>query len=139
MAWQLVTIKVLGRLKASKEGVKTYPAAMGFAFAAGTTDGPGAFDFKQGVDKLVRNLLKQPNQEQIDCQHPKPIMLDTGEMKELYNWAVEFTIMAGRRLRDPVETMLSTGNKGNGIHIVIAGLTNKYSQYINTFEEYEVQ
>lgn len=32
--------------------VKTCPAAMGFAFAAGTTDGPGAFDFKQGDDTV---------------------------------------------------------------------------------------
>ena len=28
--------------------VKTCPAAVGFSFAAGTTDGPGAFDFMQG-------------------------------------------------------------------------------------------
>lgn len=34
------------------EVVKTCPAAMGFAFAAGTTDGPGAFDFKQGDAKV---------------------------------------------------------------------------------------
>lgn len=34
--------------------VKTCPAAMGFAFAAGTTDGPGAFDFKQGDDQVFR-------------------------------------------------------------------------------------
>lgn len=33
--------------------VKTCPAAMGFGFAAGTTDGPGAFDFKQGDDKVL--------------------------------------------------------------------------------------
>lgn len=26
---------------------------MGFAFAAGTSDGPGAFDFKQGDDKVI--------------------------------------------------------------------------------------
>lgn len=32
--------------------VKTCPAAMGFAFAAGTTDGPGAFDFTQGDTKV---------------------------------------------------------------------------------------
>lgn len=38
------------------EVVKTCPAAMGFAFAAGTTDGPGAFDFKQGDDKVIRNF-----------------------------------------------------------------------------------
>lgn len=35
------------------EVVKTCPAAMGFGFAAGTTDGPGAFDFKQGDDKVM--------------------------------------------------------------------------------------
>lgn len=34
------------------EKVKTCTAAMGFAFAAGTTDGPGAFDFQQGDDKV---------------------------------------------------------------------------------------
>lgn len=109
---------------------KTCPAAMGFAFAAGTTDGPGAFDFKQGDDKvisdyytlwlmlthnlwlsqsqmllfaycfflivcqgnpfwrLVRNLLRTPSKEQVDCQKPKPILLDTGEMKLPYDWAV---------------------------------------------------
>lgn len=39
----------------SSEVVKTCPAAMGFAFAAGTTDGPGAFDFKQGDDKVIDN------------------------------------------------------------------------------------
>ncbi|PNY00923.1 neutral ceramidase, partial [Trifolium pratense] len=74
--------------------VKTCPAAMGFGFAAGTTDGPGAFDFRQGDDqgnpfwKLVRNLLKTPDEEQIACQQPKPILLDTGEMKLPYDWAV---------------------------------------------------
>ncbi|KAH7678202.1 Ceramidase protein [Dioscorea alata] len=77
----------------NKRVVKTCPAAMGFAFAAGTTDGPGAFDFQQGDDKgnafwkLVRNLLKTPGKEQKECQHPKPILLDTGEMKKPYDWA----------------------------------------------------
>ncbi|KAM3253513.1 hypothetical protein ACQJBY_047539 [Aegilops geniculata] len=74
--------------------VKTCPAAMGFSFAAGTTDGPGAFDFKQGDDKgnpfwrLVGGILKKPGKEQVECQAPKPILLDTGEMKEPYDWAV---------------------------------------------------
>lgn len=112
--------------------VKTCPAAMGFAFAAGTTDGPGAFDFKQGDDKvirisilydlnvlysnlwkcmapcvilvccgaiqgnafwrLVRNVLKTPDKEQSDCQSPKPILLDTGEMKRPYDWAVSHNL-----------------------------------------------
>ncbi|KAF8085295.1 hypothetical protein N665_0672s0011 [Sinapis alba] len=150
------------------ETVKTCPAAMGFGFAAGTTDGPGAFDFKQGDDKgnafwrLVRNVLTTPGPDQIQCQKPKPILLDTGEMKTPYDWAPsilpvqmfhigqlvilsvpgEFTTMAGRRLRDAVKSFLiSLDSKqfGNNLHVVIAGLTNTYSQYITTFEEYEVQ
>ncbi|KAL6200285.1 hypothetical protein ACLB2K_030067 [Fragaria x ananassa] len=147
------------------EVVKTCPAAMGFGFAAGTTDGPGAFDFKQGDNKgnpfwrLVRNVLKTPGQEQVDCQSPKPILLDTGEMKQPYDWAPailpiqifrigqlvilsvpgEFTTMAGRRLRDAVKAELTSGGHGGNIHVVLAGLTNTYSQYVTTFEEYEVQ
>lgn len=38
--------------------------------------------------KLVRNVLKAPSKEQVKCQHPKPILLDTGEMKIPYDWAV---------------------------------------------------
>lgn len=152
----------------STETVKTCPAAMGFAFAAGTTDGPGAFDFKQGDDqgnafwRLVRNLLKTPGLKQKNCQHPKPILLDTGEMKVPYDWAPsilpvqilrigqlvilsvpgEFTTMAGRRLRDAVKTVLTSGGTkefDSNIHVVLAGLTNTYSQYITTFEEYQIQ
>ncbi|KAK9727165.1 hypothetical protein RND81_05G263000 [Saponaria officinalis] len=159
-----VTISTQGK---DTEVVTTCPAAMGFAFAAGTTDGPGAFDFQQGDDKgnpfwkLVRNVLKTPGKEQVDCQHPKPILLDTGEMKVPYNWAPsilpvqilrigqfvilsvpsEFTTMAGRRLRDAVKMVLTSASDGefNGLHVVIAGLTNSYSQYVTTHEEYEVQ
>lgn len=36
----------------------------------------------------MRNVLKTPGKEQVDCQNPKPILLDTGEMKEPYDWAV---------------------------------------------------
>lgn len=37
--------------------VKTCPAALGPGFAAGTTDGPGAFGFQQG-DTEVRIMLE---------------------------------------------------------------------------------
>ncbi|CAH8385456.1 unnamed protein product [Eruca vesicaria subsp. sativa] len=152
----------------NSENVKTCPAAMGFAFAAGTTDGPGAFDFTQGDDKgnafwrMVRNVLKPPHKKQMDCHYPKPILLDTGEMTKPYDWAPsvlslqmlrigqlfilsvpgEFTTMAGRRLRDAVKKQLkSSGNKelSGEIHVVIAGLANGYSQYVTTFEEYQAQ
>ncbi|KAK8938881.1 Neutral ceramidase [Platanthera zijinensis] len=148
--------------------VLTCPASMGFAFAAGTTDGPGAFDFTQGDDrgnafwKLVRNLLKKPRKVQVDCQHPKPILLDTGDMKEPYDWAPsvlpiqiirigqfvilcvpgEFSTMAGRRLRAAVRSVLTNSSSrefDDNLHIVVAGLTNSYSQYVTTFEEYKIQ
>lgn len=38
------------------EVVQTCPAAMGYSFAAGTTDGPGAFDFEQGDDKVNNDI-----------------------------------------------------------------------------------
>ncbi|KAL7612537.1 hypothetical protein Lser_V15G04740 [Lactuca serriola] len=153
---------------ANGSSVKTCPAAMGFAFAAGTTDGPGAFDFKQGDDqgnafwKLVGGLLKKPDEEQINCQDPKPILIDTGEMHDPYDWAPailpiqilqigqlvilsvpgEFTTMAGRRLRDAVKEVLSSfgeEEEKEEFHVVIAGLTNTYSQYVTTIEEYQIQ
>lgn len=148
--------------------VKTCPAALGFSVAAGTTDGPGAFDFQQGDDqgntfwRLVRNGLKTPSKKQAECQKPKPILVDVGEMTMPYSWTPsilpiqilrigqlvilsipgEFTTMAGRRLRDAVKAVLSGENGGefnSNLHVVIAGLTNTYSQYVTTFEEYQVQ
>lgn len=41
--------------------------------------------------KLVRDMLKTPSKEQTDCQRPKPILLDTGEMKKPYDWAVGYS------------------------------------------------
>nr|GEV68896.1 putative reverse transcriptase domain-containing protein [Tanacetum cinerariifolium] len=69
------------------ELVRTCPAAMGFAFAAGTTGGTGAFDFTQGDDQLVGDLLKKPDEKQIKGRDPKPILIDSGEMHEPYDWA----------------------------------------------------
>lgn len=54
----------------------------------------------------------------------------------------EFTTMAGRRLREAVkETLISygSGEFDNDTHVVIAGLSNTYSQYVATFEEYMQQ
>eukprot|EP00884_Botryococcus_braunii_P000383 jgi/Botrbrau1/10345/Bobra.0321s0020.1 len=111
----------------TREGV-TCPPAMGYSFAAGTTDGPGAFDFKQGTTtgnpfwNIVRDLIRAPDNETIACHAPKPILLDTGHLNFPYPWqpsivevqvlkvgqllilAVpgELTTMAGRRLRSAV-------------------------------------
>ncbi|KAL0697406.1 hypothetical protein Bca4012_053528 [Brassica carinata] len=123
----------LSKRDGSSEVVKTCPAAMGFAFAAGTTDGPGAFDFTQGDDK--GNPL---------WRMPSILSLQILRIGKLFILSVpgEFTTMAGRRLRDAVKTQLkSSGDRelSGEIHVVIAGLANGYSQYVTTFEEYQVQ
>ncbi|RVX16061.1 Neutral ceramidase 3 [Vitis vinifera] len=129
--------------------VRTCPAALGPGFAAGTTDGPGFPGFQQGDTEIseewkrFRDSLKKPSKYQEDCQQPKPILLDTGEMFKPYAWAPailpiqilrlgklvilsvpgEFTTMAGRRLREAVkETLVSNGNGefDDDTHIVIA-------------------
>uniref|UniRef100_A0A0B7A399 Neutral ceramidase n=2 Tax=Arion vulgaris TaxID=1028688 RepID=A0A0B7A399_9EUPU len=139
--------------------------AMGYSFAAGTTDGPGAFDFKQGSNSsspiwnFVRDLIKAPTAQQVKCHSPKPILLDTGEITLPYLWqpqivdhqilrvgefviiAVpgEFSTMAGRRMRNTVYSTLVGKGFSENTTTVIAGLANEYSDYITTFEEYQIQ
>ncbi|KAK5238560.1 hypothetical protein LTR47_000303 [Exophiala xenobiotica] len=79
--------------------LKTCSAALGYGFAGGTTDGPGAFDFSQGTNdsddspslrnplwKLARGFVHEPTDEQIACQKPKPILLDVGNADSPYAW-----------------------------------------------------
>jgi len=144
---------------------KTCRAAMGYSFAAGTTDGPGAFDFTQGDNNTNGNLfwnfvshfLAKPEPDQIECQRPKPILLDVGGIKptpwtptivpvqmftigNLVLLAVpgEFTTMSGRRLRNTVRKVLVDGGFPDPV-ILISGLSNTYTGYITTYEEYTVQ
>uniref|UniRef100_K4BVU6 Neutral ceramidase n=1 Tax=Solanum lycopersicum TaxID=4081 RepID=K4BVU6_SOLLC len=144
--------------------VQTCPAALGSGFAAGTTDGPGVFGFQQCDTEInpFWKKLREPSPYQVSCQKPKTVLLDSGEMFRPYPWAPailpiqifrlgsliilsvpgEFTTMAGRRLREAVkETLIRSGNGefDDQTHVVIAGLTNAYSQYITTFEEYKQQ
>jgi len=141
----------------------TCKPAMGMSFAAGTTDGPGEFDFTQGSTHgnrfwlAVRNLIKKPTDEMIKCHGKKPILLATGECTFPYMWqpsvvdigmirigtfnilAVpgEFTTMSGRRLRDRVDAIFRRQNLASTS--VVAGLCNTYADYITTREEYGAQ
>jgi neutral ceramidase len=153
--------------------VRTCPAAMGYSFAAGTTDGPGAFDFKQAQPgdphanplwSLVGNRVHTPNDTQIACQAPKPILLDVGESDSPYAWSPniidiqllrvgqmfiiaapgEATTMAGRRWKDALhQEALSLFPELNSHNtepiVVLGGPANTYAHYITTFEEYQVQ
>lgn len=57
--------------------------------AAGTTDGPGDFNFMQGTNSTSKNpwwnmlgqYLKEPPEEQKRCHYPKPIMVWCGGMR----------------------------------------------------------
>ena len=144
-------------------------AAMGMSFAAGTTDGPGMFNFEQSSTiatpnpfwNKVRDFISAPTAEDKACQAPKPILINTGGMDRPYAWdpstlplqllrvghvfivAVpsEFTTMAGRRLRKQLASVLRGMPELGGLEpvVTIAGLANGYSSYVTTPEEYAAQ
>ncbi|CAF1687883.1 unnamed protein product, partial [Adineta ricciae] len=125
------TINVSSRFTSTKRNETTCQAALGYGFAAGTTDGPGDFDFTQSKNstnpfwQFVSAFLAKPTPEQIKCQAPKPILLDVGLIKpiewvpfvlpqqifqigQLYIIGLpgEFTTMSGRRLKATVKQAL---------------------------------
>jgi neutral ceramidase len=110
-------------------------AALGYGFAAGTTDGCGMFDFTQGQNStnpfwnLVSSAIAPPTKAQRACHSPKPILLNLnsrGIGSFPYDWEPrtvpiqvlrigqlfivsvpsEFTTMSGRRLRKAVRQVV---------------------------------
>jgi neutral ceramidase len=143
-------------------------AAMGYSFAAGTTDGPGMFSFAQGTTTgnpfwdRVSAFLSKPTEEEIACQAPKPILFNTADIDVPHEWdpetiplqiirlgnvfilsqPSEFTTMAGRRLRNAVKKILEDGKiveDGQEVYVTIAGLANGYASYVVTYEEFQAQ
>lgn len=116
--------------------VTTCPPALGFGFAGGTTDGPGAFDFVQGSNSSAHHnpmwdgvkgaVTPPPSEEDKACHWPKPILLNVGAAHKPYHWSPsivdiqifrvgqlvmlilpsEFTTMSGRRLRETMRAKL---------------------------------
>jgi len=138
------------------------------SFAAGTTDGPGDFDFTQANNSttnpfwvVLRNIIHDPSEEQVRCHAPKPILLDTGGMDYPYAWQpelvesqvfkignlwigvvpAEFTTMAGRRFRSAIHDAVVTNYLGTAADtkVILTGPGNTYSSYVTTPEEYTVQ
>jgi len=163
--FNMENLTVSAQWTSTGQNATTCNAAMGYSFAAGTTDGPGDFDFTQGTTSpnpfwaWVSGLLVKPTDADVACQAPKPILLALGDIKpiawvptilpeQVYRignlWILavpgEFTTMSGRRLRNMVQQQLM--RKGQWFadsHVVIAGLSNSYSHYITTFEEFQQQ
>ncbi|KEY67817.1 hypothetical protein S7711_09772 [Stachybotrys chartarum IBT 7711] len=146
---------------------QTCPAALGYSFAAGTSDWPGAFDFTQGdsgnpdaspVWSIVSKFLLAPTPEQKKCQEPKPVLLNVGQLKLPYAWTpnivdiqmlrvgqfviivspVEASTMAGRRWKEAVAES-AADVLGQEPIVVLGGPANTYAHYVVTPEEYGVQ
>lgn len=137
----------------------TCNAALGYAFAAGTEDGRGLDGVDEGTVEtnpllnLITQTLTPPTEADKACHAPKPIILQQSAFKP-YPWSPEvlpasilrigqfallavpgeFTVMAGRRLRETVR-----GALGDDPWLVVAGLSNAYAGYVTTAEEYDVQ
>lgn len=147
--------------------VHTCPAAMGNSFAAGTSDGPGAFDFVQNDPgapqnpfwNIVGSAIAPPSEKQKKCQYPKPVLLNVGEANTPYPWSPnivdiqvlrvgqlviivspgEATTMSGRRWREAVHTQIVSSGIATDPIVVLGGPANSYTHYIATEEEYSIQ
>jgi neutral ceramidase len=147
----------------------TCPAAMGNSFAAGTTDGPGAFDFVQNDPgapnnpfwNVVGSAISPPSKAQRACQYPKPVLLNVGQATTPYLWSPniidiqtlrigqlliivspgEATTMSGRRWREAVHNAAKSSVLPSSVDplVVLGGPANTYAHYITTEEEYSVQ
>ncbi|KAL4414924.1 neutral/alkaline non-lysosomal ceramidase [Colletotrichum abscissum] len=140
---------------------QTCPAALGYSFAAGTSDGPGAFDFTQADSgtpdanplwAVVSGLLRTPSAEQAACQQPKPVLLDVGEMSTPYAWSPnivdiqmlrvgqlvivvapgEATTMSGRRWKAAVKEAAKSILPNDPV-VVLGGPANTYAVSFASF------
>ncbi|EGX91687.1 neutral ceramidase precursor [Cordyceps militaris CM01] len=149
----------------SGDKARTCAAALGYSFAAGTTDGRGEFDFIQGNAgkphnpwwDFVQNIVKKPSQDQVDCHKPKPIFLSAGELSWPYAWEPntvdiqmfrlgqlfvilspsEVTTMSGRRWKEAVGKQAARDIKDP--IVVLGSPVNVYAHYVTTPEEYDMQ
>ncbi|XP_038060222.1 putative neutral ceramidase C [Patiria miniata] len=163
------------------ETFKTCTPALGYSFAAGTTDGPGIASFKQGMtkgesfwDNLIRSLFNDYEATQ-ECQEPKPVLLPAGDYINTTGMSpaiqaivallaadpmvpdivetqllrigqfviipgpVEFTTMSGRRMMEKVKEKLVASGMSSDAVTMITSLSNAYTNYVTTYEEYTAQ
>ncbi|KAG0650469.1 Neutral ceramidase 2 [Hyphodiscus hymeniophilus] len=149
--------------------VQTCPAALGYSFAGGTSDGPGAFDFVQNDNtssssqnplwQIVSGVISEPDAQQKACQEPKPILLNVGQLSVPYDWSPniidvqslrvgqlimiispsEATTMTGRRWKAAVAQAAISKGVTSSPKVVLGGPANTYAHYCVTPEEYGIQ
>ncbi|XP_041984570.1 neutral ceramidase-like [Aricia agestis] len=139
-----------------------YPG-LGYSFASGTIDGANTLNITQGtltnnpLLDLVAGIVAKPTEEDSDCHAPKPILLGTGRanfplpwhphiVSVSLIWLADFVIagvpgepttMTGRRIKDVVGSVMT--EHGFEAKVAVSGLTNEYTHYVATSEEYQVQ
>jgi neutral ceramidase len=145
----------------TQEGTKsTCIAALGESFAAGTEDGRGPDIFSEGTKadnpflQFLTGMLAPIRQSDKDCHGEKAILVVQGNTSP-YPWTpevlpvsihtigqlsilavpAEFTVMAGRRIMATVKSVLGEQSQ----YSVVAGLSNAYSGYVTTKQEYDMQ
>ncbi|KAG9080339.1 hypothetical protein FRC06_006763, partial [Ceratobasidium sp. 370] len=114
---------------------------MGYSFAGGTTNGPGAFNFTQG-DNLTsqecvlgdRAVTAPPSDAQKACHYPKPILLNTGYTNTPYPWQPSIVDIQIFRVGQLVIVIFP------GELTTMAGCRIRtYAHYVTTREEYSIQ
>lgn len=117
------------------------------------------FELNVKEDAIVyvvqHHLAHKSNIDYDTCHAPKAVLAALGE-KESPGWAPqslpfqifkigstiilgvpgEMTTVAGRRLIKTVKNQFSTYSQ---LNVIIAGLSNEYSGYVTTYEEYQLQ
>lgn len=150
---------------AQNNPIKTCRPSMGYSFAAGATDGPGIPPFTQAMLEPLDNITAiigrvfNMSEELIACHAPKPILLPTGEIENPWPWQPEIvplqllrlgnvilvglpsevTTMSGRRLENAVKKTLTDNGFPSTIRVITVAMTNGYTSYVTTFEEYQMQ
>ncbi|KAH8696415.1 putative neutral/alkaline nonlysosomal ceramidase [Talaromyces proteolyticus] len=148
--------------------LSTCYSALGYPFAGGTSDGPGAFDFTQNNTnpeiknpfwRAVSGIVHKPSPQQVQCQAPKNIFLDLGLNTFPYAWAPDIVDVQGLRIGQliiivsPSEVTTMSGRRWKGAVsqaaqkllslsdpiVVLGSPANSYSHYVTTEEEYNVQ
>lgn len=137
----------------------TCPAALGAAFAAGSTeDGGGGLPiFKEGKDggnpavAAISEALYTASPALRACQGSKEILLPVGPLDmvqqklpvqlvrigDLYlvGMPAEVTVVSGLRLRQAVAEAVGTDID----HVLVQGYANAYGHYLTTPEEYDAK
>lgn len=145
------SVEVDGAYTSDGQNHETCVSAIGWSIAAGAEDGRAVEFIGEGV--TLPDFVVLPGD--ANCHAEKAILLPSGRMVP-YPWAptvlpvqvvklgalaiaagpFEITTLAGSRLRSSVATELAA----TGVdEVVIAGLSNAYSSYVTTRQEYAAQ